>query len=1100
MSFSKIVPFLLLIVSMRVEAQPPKLVVPTGHNNAILEFAISSDSRFLASSDIDGVVKIWDIVNGFELMSFTLNRGSTILAFSPDNRLLATADDKGYFDIWSIKENKRLVDYYADEPVKGLSFSPDGSLLAFIKGDTSLYIYSIQKDSVIASGLLERGGAKLKFLPDGKKVAVLDWSEENEKTGIYYFDIETREFDDNGFYYKHGDIIDFTISDDGKYLYSLVNTDSGQIRISKIGSDDTLRFNGHSLKPTQILSSDSSHIIFTLASVFKKQPGYRDSVTLEIKRWDLVQKKCTDSLLVKNYGNISKMVYQKHTKKILVIYDFMEFSLYDLQSFSPPEIRSGHTNNLANIFYFPDGSFFALNNNGFVQKVNLNAQPVIKNIFKDVNRGVLYGSLTPDSTALFFRNQADKKYIKTLNLKTGKITTFLKYDTNILNFRISSMGKICVLYNNLNDTSDQQRVTIYDIYTKKIIADTVDKNSNFSQFNVEFSIDEKTVFFTHYRYDTIFAWNFAERSFRKLKTTEARRGTIIALKVINDSLLITGHAMFQGFLIRNYKNDSLTLIRDSTVTQYEYFFKEFLSGNILGAAGEKLKTIEIDSFKIRHEGLNNSSMINYIGSAHTKNIIYTYGYDNIIRFWDIQQEKHLYSFIPIDSSDFIITVPAGYYQTTRNASKLLHYVTKDLKVITFEQLDVKYNRPDKVLEAIGNTDTALIKSYRKAWEKRIKKLGIDTTAFRDGYSVPEADFANRDAIEFEQRTGTLQLHIKGIDSTYKLDRFNIWVNEAPLFGQRGVNIKRRNSNNLDTTITIQLSQGENRIETSITNVNGTESYRMPLYVNYTSAVKQREMIRFIGIGIDKFSESQYNLQYSTKDIRDLAQKLKERYNDSIIIDTLFNEDVTTQKVKALKQKLLQTTENDKVIVSYSGHGMLSKEYDYYLSTYSVNFNKPEENGLPYDELENLLDSIPARKKLMLIDACHSGEVDKEDLVTLNATSDSLIKGLKPVAYKKEGHLGLKNSFELMQSLFVNVGKSTGATIISAAAGTQFALERNDLKNGVFTYSILEAMQNNPAMKISELKSIVGKRVEELTKGLQKPTSRNETIAVDWRVW
>ena len=55
--------------------------------------------------------------------------------------------------------------------------------------------------------------------------------------------------------------------------------------------------------------------------------------------------------------------------------------------------------------------------------------------------------------------------------------------------------------------------------------------------------------------------------------------------------------------------------------------------------------------------------------------------------------------------------------------------------------------------------------------------------------------------------------------------------------------------------------------------------------------------------------------------------------------------------------------NDKVIIAYSGHGMLSKEYDYYLSTYSVNFEKPEQNGLPYDELENLLDSIPARKKL-----------------------------------------------------------------------------------------------------------------------------------------
>ena len=181
--------------------------------------------------------------------------------------------------------------------------------------------------------------------------------------------------------------------------------------------------------------------------------------------------------------------------------------------------------------------------------------------------------------------------------------------------------------------------------------------------------------------------------------------------------------------------------------------------------------------------------------------------------------------------------------------------------------------------------------------------------------------------------------------------------------------------------------------------------------------------------------------------------------------------------------------------------MLSKEFDYFLSTYAVNFDKPEENGLPHDELKNLLDSIPARKKLMIIDACHSDEVDKDDLIALNATDKKLIKGLKPVAYKKEGQLGLKNSFELMQSLFVNVGKSTGATIISAAAGTEFALEGIDnLPNGVFTYCILEAMNKYPSMKISELKKIVGERVVQLTNGLQKPTSRNETIAVDWQIW
>jgi hypothetical protein len=94
---------------------------------------------------------------------------------------------------------------------------------------------------------------------------------------------------------------------------------------------------------------------------------------------------------------------------------------------------------------------------------------------------------------------------------------------------------------------------------------------------------------------------------------------------------------------------------------------------------------------------------------------------------------------------------------------------------------------------------------------------------------------------------------------------------------------------------------------------------------------------------------------------------------------------------------------------------------------------------------------------------------------------------------------LKNSFELMQRLFVNVGKSTGATIISAASGTESALEKGELKNGLFTYCVMEALDNKNflSIKISELKKIVGTQVEALSHGLQKPTFRNETIAVDW---
>ena len=120
--------------------------------------------------------------------------------------------------------------------------------------------------------------------------------------------------------------------------------------------------------------------------------------------------------------------------------------------------------------------------------------------------------------------------------------------------------------------------------------------------------------------------------------------------------------------------------------------------------------------------------------------------------------------------------------------------------------------------------------------------------------------------------------------------------------------------------------------------------------------------------------------------------------------------------------------------------------------------------------------------------------------SLNAFVSGGAKGVIPMYISDAKKIGMKNSFELMQELFVNVGRSTGATIISAAGGTQFALEDGGLKNGVFTYSILEFMKNNPEATISKLKEYVNTRVPELTKGMQMPTSRSETNSIDWQAW
>ena len=57
------------------------------------------------------------------------------------------------------------------------------------------------------------------------------------------------------------------------------------------------------------------------------------------------------------------------------------------------------------------------------------------------------------------------------------------------------------------------------------------------------------------------------------------------------------------------------------------------------------------------------------------------------------------------------------------------------------------------------------------------------------------------------------------------------------------------------------------------------------------------------------------------------------------------------------------------------------------------------------------------------------------------------------------------------------------------------------ENGAFTFSVLEYLKQRDGdkIKVTELKKYTEKRVEEITGGKQKPTSRQETMEVDWEV-
>ena len=137
--------------------------------------------------------------------------------------------------------------------------------------------------------------------------------------------------------------------------------------------------------------------------------------------------------------------------------------------------------------------------------------------------------------------------------------------------------------------------------------------------------------------------------------------------------------------------------------------------------------------------------------------------------------------------------------------------------------------------------------------------------------------------------------------------------------------------------------------------------------------------------------------------------------------------------------------------------------------------------------------------------CHAGEYEAPEpglgvprpapALAPGVSESPGARGLKPVGAAPASP---SYSSPLLQELFSDLRRFTGAAVIAAAGGAQYSYERGNLKNGVFTYSVLEGLEQGKR-KVSELRDYVTQRVQELTKGRQTPTMRRENLDFDFDV-
>jgi WD40 repeat protein len=701
-------------------------------------------------------------------------------------------------------------------------------------------------------------------------------------------------------------------------------------------------------------------------------------------------------------------------------------------------------------------------------------------------------SLLKKYTNIILLDKTKKQFIITTNKGDVIISTFNGNKVKAFKFGNKSISSVCLSENKktLVVGNELGEISILDLINGEIISQC--RGINIPIERIYYSPDGNTLYLI--RGNEIISFNYSNNSSKRLNTKIHLDFASID-SISGDSVVVISYLKGQSRYAAKWNTQKNTFTTKETVfagssgyTFGDYKIAIAQSSDGFGDvsvsfSGEGLVIKEKDKDPL-YILTGYSSEITAIKINKVYKYITTSFKDGRVAHWDLYTGKSLFTSLVVNTNTYIHLISNGYYYGTKQIFNSLN-CTKGVKILPNFQMDEQYNRPDLVIKKIPQHDTVLAMAIEHSYAKRKNKI------------VPQSDSLSElilNATKTNSELGKLSLQINIQSSNSIISQFHLFVNGV----DENITIDTTKKA-LQLSTIIELANGENKIEVFAQDKLGNFSNKIVFSEKYKTKIKPN--LYLVCIGSSKFIDKEKNLNYADKDASD-AFKLfsKSKIYKKIYARLYLNENVNASIISEIQQMLSSAQKNDVVIVFYAGHGILNKDLDYFLSTYSVDFNKPEKEGIAYEKLEGLLQNCLARKKLFFIDACHSGDIEKQN-ATQVVTNNKADEGIKFRSGTTTSTLSQNElSLLLSKELFASGSNSSGTSIIGASMGSQYALESNQWNNGVFTHSLILGLNKGKAdynhddkIMLDELQYYVNKNVEELTGGKQKPTTRKENL-------
>ncbi|MBR5522517.1 MAG: ankyrin repeat domain-containing protein [Akkermansia sp.] len=446
-----------------------------------------------------------------------------------------------------------------------------------------------------------------------------------------------------------------------------------------------------------------------------------------------------------------------------------------------------------------------------------------------------------------------------------------------------------------------------------------------------------------------------------------------------------------------------------------------------------------------------------------------------------------------------IMLPNGHYAGSPGCESLF-YEQEDGGERSIHAMAPWRNRPAEVLEAIGGNadDIAALRETTKRWLAR-KGMDIDNMpAEPSPESFPHATADNTPLIN---TSGSLAFNVRLTAADKKaLTTLEVRADGALIPQAWDSSLLIPPGQSQTVQVTIPLRAGQNNIE--LTPVDSMGLSGEPVTFRAVHPGQAESQLYVVALGVSDYDDDSLDLQFAAKDARDLVSAFTEHVNGTVNSLVLTDKEVSTPDVlDKVRQFLANSRKEDRVILYVAGHGMLDDNLEYHYAPASFNVEQVNKTGISMKKLTGILQHIPARERLLLLDTCHSGQLGEAGEEQLVANGVQLPHGVRAIHHrgmkvkKAAGALTttaqqkryIEESFSLGQEY-------RGVNIVAGAAGAEYALESGEWNNGVFTAAVIqtikhpqEADQNTDGMlAVDEMLTALQQKVTELTGGAQKP--------------